>query len=247
MILEGVLIGFCGGFFGGLVGLGGGVLMIPLMVYVLRLPQSAAHGNSLAAIAFTAISGAVTYYIHGSVDPFASFFLALSAVLPVRYGAKLATVLRSDRLKKYFAIFVLFASFALILKDYRIPPSYRGGSFHLEIFLLLLTGSFTGFITGLFGVGGGTIMVPGLVMLLGMPQQVAQGTSLLAMVPVCLSGTLPYLRLGHMHLRLVIGLSLGATLGGPVGALLANFLPEFHLRFLFSFTLIFLAIKQLRE
>src|SRR5664279_2780112 len=82
-----ILIGLVAGMFGGLVGLGGGVIMIPLMVGVLKLTQHQAHGTSLVALVFTGIAGAITYAMKGSVDIVASELLAVTAIFTARFGA----------------------------------------------------------------------------------------------------------------------------------------------------------------
>lgn len=245
-IVHGFLIGLCGGFLGGLVGLGGGIIMIPLMVYILGYSQHTAHGNSLAAIVFTGISGAITYYMWRSIDVIASLFLSISAIFTARYGVKLASRLTSKKLRKYFGFFTIFVSSMLIFKDYLTQGVFHFNAPSAKAILLLTLGCFTGFLSGLFGIGGGTIMVPGLIVLLGMSQHIAQGTSLLAMIPTCLSGALSYYRFGHVDPKLVSGLSLGAIVGGPLGATVANLLPEFHLRVLFSLVLFWLALKFIR-
>ena len=67
--------------FGGLIGLGGGAVMIPLMVRFFKFSQHQGHGTSLMALVFTGLSGAVTYYLKGSVDIWAAVLLAASAML----------------------------------------------------------------------------------------------------------------------------------------------------------------------
>lgn len=71
-----LLIGVAAGFFGGLIGVGGGIVMIPLMVGVLKMKQHMAHGTSLVALVFTGLSGAITYALNGSVDIIAAVLLA---------------------------------------------------------------------------------------------------------------------------------------------------------------------------
>lgn len=246
MALYSLLIGFAGGLFGGLVGLGGGIVMIPLMTYLLGISQHRAHGNSLCAIVFTSLSGALTYRAWGKADILSSLFLAFPAIFTARYGVKFASSLSSKRLRRYFGLFNLFVSALLILRS-EITPSLFSPSTPVRFPSLILLGSASGFFSGLFGVGGGSIMVPGLILLLGMSQHAAQGTSLLAMVPTTLSGAISYHRYGHVDKGFSAWLAMGATLGGLTGALFANLLPELHLRFIFSFVLIWLGIRYLKD
>lgn len=246
MLLLKFLIGFMGGFFGGLIGFGGGIIMIPLMVYFLRVSQHRAHGNSLCAVVFTSISGAVTYRVWGRADLLSSFLLAFPAVFTSRYGVKFASSLSSKMLRRYFGLFNLFVSGMLILKSEIVLSQINPGPL-VKIFSLLLLGSATGFLSGLFGVGGGSIMVPGLILLLGMSQHLAQGTSLFAMVPTTLSGAISYSRFGYVDKDLSILLAAGAAAGGLTGASFANTLPELYLRLIFSLVLAWLGIMYLRK
>jgi len=79
-----ILIGFLVGFFGGLVGVGGAVIMIPFMVGIMKIGQHKAHGTSLVALVFTGVSGAITYALKGSVDIMASLLMAVTAVFAAR-------------------------------------------------------------------------------------------------------------------------------------------------------------------
>ena len=114
--MAGLLVGLVAGFLGGLVGVGGGVIMIPLMTEILKFRQHEAHGTSLVAVVFTAVVGASVYYIHGSANIPASAVLAGLAVCTIRFGAKFCSILSEEKLKRYFGIFLLFTSLLLLLK-----------------------------------------------------------------------------------------------------------------------------------
>jgi hypothetical protein len=107
-----LLVGFLGGLFGGLVGLGGGTVMIPLMVGLLKLSQHKAHGTSLVAVFFTGLMGAFTYGLQGSLDLKAGLLLAITAILTARYGARYAHSLPEARLRRAFGWFLFFVSFS---------------------------------------------------------------------------------------------------------------------------------------
>lgn len=120
----GLLIGFLGGVFGGLVGLGGGTVMIPLMVGLLKLPQHRAHGTSLVTVFFTGLVGALTYGLQGSLDLKAALFLALTAILTARFGARFAHGLSERNLKRSFGWFLIAVSFLLLLRPYLAPSAW---------------------------------------------------------------------------------------------------------------------------
>ncbi|OPY83907.1 MAG: Sulfite exporter TauE/SafE [Syntrophorhabdus sp. PtaU1.Bin153] len=244
-MIVGLVSGLLGGFFGGLLGLGGGIIMIPLMTWLGRITQHSAHGTSLVAIVFTALSGAGAYYIHGKLDWKTALVLAASATVTARFGARYAHSLSEKRLKKAFGLFLVFASVMLVTKSY-LPTRGLGLEWWSSAIIFLVIGSATGFISGLMGVGGGGIMVPLMVILGNMGQHTAQGTSLLAMVPAGMSGAATHYRLGNVDTGLVWGLSIGSLVGGYFGATAANLFPELHLRIAFATLGIWVGMRYIR-
>jgi uncharacterized membrane protein YfcA len=239
------VIGLAAGMFGGLVGLGGGVIMIPLMVGIRKITQHQAHGTSLVALVFTGMAGAGTYSLRGSVDMIASALLAVTAVFTARAGAHFAHALPEWKLKRSFGGFLIFVSILLLVKPY-LPGFVLSEASWYRSTVLLLTGIFTGFLSGMMGVGGGTIMVPSMVLLLGMGQHVSQGTSLLAMVPAGGVGAYTHWRLGNVDGSLLTGLIPGILLGTYLGALLAHVLHESSLRIIFAAVLIWTGMRYAR-
>jgi hypothetical protein len=240
-----VLIGLLAGVFGGLVGLGGGVIMIPLMVGVLKLTQHQAHGTSLVALVFTGISGAATYALQGNMDLTAAALLAATAIITARAGAHFAHSLPEWALKRSFGGFLVFVSLLMLAKPYlpRVPGMESGFP---KVLVLLVTGAFTGFLSGMMGVGGGTIMVPAMVLLAGFSQHLAQGSSLLAMVPAGGVGAYTHWKLGNVVTKLLAGLIPGILIGTWLGGTLAHRLPESALRVIFAAVLIWTGLRYLR-
>jgi uncharacterized membrane protein YfcA len=239
------LIGLAAGSFGGLVGLGGGVVMIPLMVGVAGLQQKQAHGTSLVALVFTGLVGAATYATRGQVDVLAAGLLALTATVTARFGARYAHVLPEWKLKRSFGAFLLAIALILLAR-----PWLRGADAHPATWdtatVLLTTGLFTGFLSGMMGVGGGSIMVPAMVLLAGFPQVLAQGSSLLAMVPAGAVGAYTHFRLGNVVRGLLPGLIPGILVGTVAGSTFALRLPEVALRLTFAAVLVWTGSKYLR-
>jgi uncharacterized membrane protein YfcA len=238
------LIGFLAGIFGGLVGLGGGVIMIPLMVGFLKLTQHQAHGTSLVALVFTGIAGAIAYGLQGTIDITASALIAATAMVTARAGAHFAHSLPEWKLKRSFGGFLIFVSLLMLAKPYlpHIPGMETGWS---KIIVLLVTGMLTGFLSGMMGVGGGTIMVPAMVLLAGFPQHTAQGSSLLAMVPAGGVGAYTHWKLGNVRTDLLMGLVPGILIGTYLGGTLAHFLSDGTLRLVFAAVLIWTGARYL--
>lgn len=243
--MIGFLIGLTAGTFGGLVGLGGGVLMVPLMVGILKLGQHKAHGTSLVALVFTGISGAVTYALKGSIDIIASVLLASTAIFTARAGAHFAHALPEWKLKRSFGAFLILVMVLLLSKPYliQVGEPFTGW---IKITALMLTGIFTGFLSGMMGVGGGTIMVPAMVLLTGFTQHTAQGSSLLAMVPAGGVGAYTHWRLGNVDTTILPGLITGILIGTFLGGSLAHFMSEAILRVIFAAVLVWTGVQYLR-
>jgi len=241
-IIISLIIGLTAGAFGGILGIGGGLIMIPLMVAILKLTQHKAHGTSLVALVFTGIGGAITYAVNGSVDFTAAALIAVTALITAPLGVRYCNTLTERELKKYFGVFLIFCAVLLFLKPY-LPGFISTAPGYGKIIIFLMTGAITGFLSGMMGVGGGTIMVPVMVILAGFTQHVAQGTSLLVMVPAGAIGAFTHWKLGNVEKGILWGLIPGIILGTYLGGTFANTIPENTLRLIFAFIIIVLGVR----
>ena len=240
-----MIIGLTAGAFGGILGIGGGLIMVPLMVEVLKLSQHKAHGTSLLALVFTGIGGAITYSLNSAIDFTAAALLALTAVITSPIGARYCNVLTEAKLKKYFGAFLIFCSVLLLLKPHLTNfigtvPGYA------KIIILLITGTFTGFLSGMMGIGGGTIMIPVMVILTGFTQHLAQGTSLLVMVPAGAIGAFTHWKMGNVEKTILWGLIPGIIVGTYLGGNLAHLISNNTLRMIFACIIMFLGVRYFR-
>jgi uncharacterized protein len=243
------LIGLMAGFFGGLVGLGGGAIMIPLLVRFYKFSQHQAHGTSLMALVFTGLTGAFTYYLNGSVDVVAGLTLAASAIITARFGALYAHALPEWQLKRAFGGFLICVSLLLLSKplmSHLALLAHHPVTGWAKVAILLASGAAAGFIAGMMGVGGGAIMVPAMVLLIGFNQYTAQGSALLAMVPAGSMGAYTHWRLGNAVPGVLLGLIPGIFLGTYCGGSLAHLLSEATLRLIFAGVLIWLGLRSIR-
>jgi uncharacterized membrane protein YfcA len=242
------LIGLLSGGFGSLVGLGGGALMIPLMVHFLKFRQHQAHGTSLMALVFTGLAGAFTYYLHGSVDIMAAACLASAAIFTARFGAIYANALPEWKLKRAFGVFLICVSLLLLAKPYlaHLAVLSHPAAVWVKMVALLASGAAAGFIGGMMGVGGGAIMVPAMVLVVGLSQYTAQGSSLLAMVPAGTVGAYTHWRLGNVVTKILPGLIMGIVVGSFLGGSCAHLLSQAELRLVFAAVLIWMGIRDIR-
>jgi len=220
-----LLVGIAAGLAGGLFGVGGGILLVPLLTGALCLSQHQAHGTSLAAIGATALASLIVYGAHGNVAWGTAALVGGTSMLTARYGARLAARTSTRNLKRSFALFLVLVALRLLWK----APTAAGSPFHgaaLAIGFDLLLGATVGVLAGFMGVGGGILAVPAFALVLGMSQQAAQGTSLAVILLTAPAGAFEHHRHGNVALRLVPWLALGAAAGGPAASWLAQWLPQ---------------------
>lgn len=116
----------------------------------------------------------------------------------------------------------------------------------MNIILYVLLGLLTGVFSGMFGLGGGTIIIPVLVFLFGLSQHQAQGTTLALMVPpIGLLAAWTYYKAGFVDVRIAAFVCLGFFFGGLLGAKIVVGLPEPLLRRLFGVALLMISIKMI--
>lgn len=251
-----IIIGVLTGLLSGLLGIGGGVVLVPAMVYLLGMNQHQAHGTSLAVISLVVLSSAMFYGFHGEMDWLIALELAIGGVIGAAIGARLCCLSSTGRLRRYFALFLVFVAFRMLWEV--LYPIFTSGSFGIinhsravtgpwSIPVVLLVGIGTGIMSGLLGVGGGVIMVPAMVLLLGIAQKMAQGISLAVIIPVSVSGAIVHYRHGNVRPDIGKWLAVGGILGGLVGARIALGLEPVILRGFFAVLLLTLGIVTFRR
>ncbi len=114
-----------------------------------------------------------------------------------------------------------------------------------DLVQLALIGLAAGFLAGLLGIGGGVLMVPAMVLLLGFDQHVAQGTSLMVVIPAALTGSYTHHRNGRLFLRDAAILAAGGVIGAVIGAVFALSIDDDILRRLFAGFLLVIAVRML--
>lgn len=235
-------IGLAAGLLAGLFGVGGGVVLVPGMVLLLGVGQHRAHATSLAAILLTAPAAAVGFALGGEIDVAAAVGLAAGALPGAVGGAAIMRRVSEARLRQGFAVLLLLVAVRLALPGGAISAVAELDGAPAAA-MLVAVGVAVGALSAVMGVGGGLLLVPALVLLLGFTQHAAEGTSLLVIVPTALMGAWRHSRHGYTDWR--VGLALGAAgvVSGLVGAQLALALPEAVLQRLFA---AFVAVMALR-
>jgi len=242
-VIATILIGLAGGAASGLLGIGGGVVLVPLLTKFLRMRQQNAHGTSLAILVFTAIAAALTYRAHEHIDLVFAAWLALGATLCAPLGAKMTTKMSAQQLRRWFGLLIALVGVRMFLLH--LPEgTWLAQPGALGIALTILTGCVVGWLSGLMGVGGGTILVPILTLLFGIEQHHAQGISLFMVIPTAISGAWTHARLGHVEKKLVLPIAAASVVSAVAAAALANRLPAQVLRIAFGALLLWIGIRM---
>jgi uncharacterized membrane protein YfcA len=229
------LVGAIGGAASGLLGIGGGVVMVPLLVSLLGLDQKIAHGTSLAIVVFTAIAAAVVYLVSGPVDLVLAAFLSLGAIFGARLGAHATTRMSSFALKRAFGAMLVLVAIRLAVSGGAGITTLPAGP--LRIVIEIGIGFVVGWLSGLLGVGGGTILVPILVLGFGLAQHLAQGVSLVMVVPTAIAGAWSHKKLGQVEGGVVLPAALASIVTGAAFAGVAHLVSGPALRMAFAIVL----------
>lgn len=234
-----LLLGLGGGLIGFLLavlGAGGSILLLPLLVSGAALPTRAAVPLSLLIVMVLAIGNAIPYVRRRQVALKPALQLGLPALAGSWIGGSLVKAGWIPEVAQLtiFALAALLASWLMLRQrasaDSDQLPLAKALQPPRSPWPLMVQGVLVGLLTGIAGVGGGFAIVPALVLLAGLPMQLASGTSLLL---IALNSLVALLALGHWpaaHLPLMLPLLAGGALGAVVGQRLAPHLKEQHLR-----------------
>ena len=163
-IQQSLVVGLLAGILAGMFGVGGGFLMVPLYVLWMGLDQRRSHATSLAAVLPIAVAGAIGYSTSDHVDWNAAVALLAGSIFGALYGVKLLSQVSLKFLQLGFAALLYLSAMRLIWSS--TPHQLLEGT--PAIIFLVVVGFFAGVMSGLFGVGGGIVMVPALIIASGM-------------------------------------------------------------------------------
>jgi len=250
-ILVIVLLGLFVGVLVGLLGIGGGVVLVPAMVYLLGYDQHLAQGTSLFILLPPIGLGALReYWKNGQVDLRAGIYCAIGFLLGGYVGGKIAVPMDSRHLRGIFGFFLILSAVLLWRKtrDSAGAGSHsdQGRSDALRLIGIGLAAAFCGVAAGMVGIGGGVLLVPLLGLLFGFSQHLAQGTSLVALIPPTgLLAFLAYAHAGYVNWQAGLLLIPGVFLGGILGSRLARRLNARVMRQVFAALMLILGGWQI--
>ena len=253
-----LITGAFAGILAGLLGVGGGVVIVPVLIFIFQYqgidPSVIMHtaiGTSLATIVFTSLSSIRAHQAHGAILWPVFWKMTPGILLGALIGAAVADALPSDTLKLIFSPFLMIVAFQLALnkqpKAHRKLPERAG---------LLSAATVIGAISSLLGIGGGSLNVPFMAMC-NIEIRKAVATSAAIGLPIALAGTLGFIisgwdseampewSLGYVNLSAALSIVVASALTAPFGAKLAHKISVVLLKRIFAVLLFFVSIKLL--
>ncbi len=261
--LAGVFVGVMSG----LLGVGGGTIMVPIFRLAFGMSPLASTATSLFAIIPTSISGVVAHTRAKTCVPKLGLALGVGGAVMSPVGVWLASVSPGWLVICVAAVVIGFSAFKMFKKAVKCAPAPRAGRAGGNVQAAsakavpdqpvlsrkqYLQGACIGLIAGLasgyVGVGGGFIMVPLMLAVLGIPMSLASGTSLIAIMILAIPGVIEQGLLGNIEYLAGIAIVVGSIPGALVGARLVRMVPERQLRFIFGgFLLVAAVMLMLNE
>ncbi|SEN55275.1 sulfite exporter TauE/SafE family protein [Paenibacillus sp. OV219] len=257
-------LGLVASTFGAIVGLGGGVIIVPALLLLgpsmlgMDVDTTLAVGVSLGVLVFTSLSSTLTFMREGKTDLRSALFFAISSGPMSMVGASLTSLFNPDTFRRAFGIFMLLMVVLLLLRS-RIRP-YRGKWRYIRTYKdasgatqhygynalpALLIGGVVGLVAGLLGIGGGVLLIPAMLLLFGFPPHIATATSMAVIFISALLGSAVHLYRGEWDWMLVLSLAPGALVGGWLGAIISRRIGSVLLVRIMCAALLFFACRMI--
>ena len=233
-------IALLAGIVGALVGLGGGVILVPGVIfygitlgYMPEMTPQKVVGLSVVMMVFTGLSSTISYMKSKLVDFKAGFIFFVGSIPGAIVGANVNQVFDLNSFHLYFGLLLIFLGTLLLIRD-KLKPIHMFVKHGKKTVFIDQTGQrfeygypisfaiglsfFVGMLSGLFGIGGGAILVPAMVMLFLFPPHVAVATSMFLVFLTSLVNSASHIALGNVEWGYVLPVVVGAYIGAKFGA-----------------------------
>jgi uncharacterized membrane protein YfcA len=217
-------LGFSVGAFGTLVGVGGGIILVPFFILILHWSPQLAVGTSLAIVLLNGISGSIAYIRQKKVYYDAVIRFSLASIPGALAGGYLAQYFTHASFRIAFGILLMIIAAVMF---FRRSPKGAENEFDKEKFTYnrtagILLSVLVGFVSSVFGVGGGIIQVPAMVYLLGFPTSISTATSQVVLAISSFFGVISHYVAGNILIQPSLIIGTGAVLGAQLGARLSR-------------------------
>ncbi|AGN26906.1 hypothetical protein MMINT_16000 [Candidatus Methanomassiliicoccus intestinalis Issoire-Mx1] len=261
-MVEVMITAAAAGIIGSMFGIGGGLIVIPVLTLIFGLPMKEAIGASLISIIATSTSAASRYVSKGMANMKLGMFLEPFTVAGSITGAAIAMYLNQEILSALFAVILIYGSYHMAygkksdsaLKDKKTYPSVSGSymdegkevSYDVVNLPRGMAASFgAGNISGMLGVGGGIIKVPVMNLWMNVPMKAATATSNFMIGVTALASASVYYVSGRLSPTLAASVAIGAFLGTKVGPILALKTASDSMKKMFAVLMIIIAIAMI--
>lgn len=263
-----VIIGIAASSLGSLIGLGGGIIVVPALLYLGSMswfghvtPQVAV-GTSLFTMIFTGLSSTLAYLKHKTIDYKSGFLFLIGSGPGSIIGAWVTEKLNLHSFSEFFGIFIIFVSIVLVLKEKLKPIPYRKDrgivrtftdnsgktyEYGFNPYTGIAISFVVGFFSGIFGVGGGSLMVPTMILLFFFPPHVAVATSMFMILPTSILSSITHLMLGNVNWHFALALIPGAWIGAKVGVYLNQRLKSKTIVLILRTVLVIVGVQLIYE
>ncbi|MGL4819119.1 MAG: sulfite exporter TauE/SafE family protein [Bacilli bacterium] len=263
-----IAVGLFAGIIGSLVGLGGGIIVVPALVnialytpFLNDVTPQIAVGTSMVTTIATAVSSTLLYRKRGTIDYRTGIALFVGAFPGSIIGANVNGLFDFESFGLFFGVFLILVSLLLMFQD-SIPKakkSWRGSvtrtmalqgeniTYHFQPVIAALLSFFIGFIGSLFGIGGGSLMVPMMIILFAIPPHIAVATSMFSIMLSSTVSSATHIALGNVAWVYLLFLIPAAYAGAKIGSHLNMRLKSKTLVVVLRLILIILGIQMLIE
>ncbi len=244
-----LILGLGAGVLSGMFGIGGGVVIVPMLITLFSFELRPAIATSLGALMMpVAILAVITYYRAGLLRVWTAAAVAVGLIIGGVVGAQIQSAMSIGSLKALYGVFLIYAAWRFIeprkLLKLAPPSVVKDPVTDSPWYLLLGVGFGAGIVSALFGVGGGIVIVPVLVGLLHFDQKVAVGTSLGALLPPTTIGSVvAYYQQNLLDVGAAALVAVGLLFGALAGARLAIGLPSATVKRLYGVFLLVVGLN----
>lgn len=264
-----IVIGLVAGTIGALAGLGGGIIIVPSLLFFStstgilgEMSPQVAVGTSSLIMIFTGLSSTLFYLKHKTVDYKSAFIFFIGSGPGAIVGAWVNKALDMQTFNLYFGMFMILISIVLMVKDKLKPISLssksgirrtftdpKGKTYEYGYHPLAGVGiSFiVGFCSGVFGIGGGSLMVPAMMLIFLFPPHVAVATSMLMIFLSSITSSTTHIGLGNVNWLYASALVPGAWIGAKIGAFINTRIASNTVVVVLRFILIIVGIRLMYQ
>lgn len=242
-----LLIGFGVGAFSGAFGVGGGIILVPVLVLLFHMQQKNAQATSLVMVVFAATAGFVTYAVTDFVAWLPAVFILAGGLIGSLLGSSVVRRTSDVRLQIGFGLLLVAVAIRMLWPTQDLSTTELPALSIVVVLAYVASGIAMGVLSALFGIGGGIILIPIVVTFFGFSQQLAAGTSLAVMAPIALLGAWRQSRTGATDWSTGLRFGIASVPGGVVGAAVAVSVSGTLVKTAFALVLVVVAFRMLRE